>query len=154
MVCRLSALIEGIISVSPPEIQSAIDRKEFYLALGDNLIITCEAAGSVLHDYSLGWYHGQTWINESVVWCPSQNKTFCLRSRAAEIFRHQRVRSLSVRVETCKSLEQGSIVNHLIIVMANWTDNGSLYRCVSTARSMLTNGTRLTQEVHPVVFVG
>ncbi|XP_065920975.1 platelet-derived growth factor receptor alpha-like isoform X2 [Dysidea avara] len=95
-------------SVSPPEIQSALNKKKFYVALGDKLTLMCEAEGPVLS--SLGWYRDQIWINDS---------------RAG----------------------------NLDIVMANWTDNGSMYRCVSSAADLLSNGTRLTQEVHPVIFV-
>ena len=134
-----------------PEIEIAASSKEFYVTLGDKLYIPCEGIGPFRS--AVTWYHGQQLIDEFLPGCTNETRNYCLR-RYKDEYKQQRVRGLFSKVRLC-TVEYANLHNRLEIVMANWTDSGSVYRCVATSYQLnSTDRVHSPQEAHPIIHVG
>jgi len=133
----------------PPQIQN-LNRKVFYVALGDKLTVTCEGIG--FHKATVTWYQGNMneHIYESIGICNNKSETYCV-GPDRDIYKQLRVRALLYKSNQCaKAL--ASISNTLEVVIADWNDTS--YRCVTSANHPSSNGVKASQEVNLNIYIG
>lgn len=136
------------ISGGDDKIDYPLNETTYHVALGENLITLCEADGDILT--SLTWHKDQTSVIQSNQHCSHfdiSNRT-CI-SPSLDDYKKERVRSRVARSRVCEYYNL--IRSTLDIAVADWTDNGSSYICVSKDTDF-SNST--TSEVHINVVVG
>lgn len=122
----------------------------YYTALGENLVISCEAYSD--HQASVSWHKGQTNVIQFTQHCQNFDETYssnlCI-TPSLDDYQKERVRSRVFALEECRN--QMLTNNSLDIAVADWIDNGSSYSCVSGS----TEFSDITEEVYQInVVVG
>ena len=108
-----------------------INNTVYYTALGDNLVVPCEAFGNSRG--SLTWYKGETSVWQSIQQCVVNfdiKNSSCIGPSYTDYIR-ERVRSRTHQEIGCYS--EVEFFSYLDISVTNWTDNGLPYRCTPRA---------------------
>ena len=103
-----------------------INNTVYYTALGDNLVVPCEAYGN--SKGSLTWYKGEKSVRHFIQLCVDFDITnlSCVIPSYTPYIR-ERVRSRTRQEIGCFS--EVEFFSYLDISVTNWTDNGLPYRC-------------------------
>ena len=120
----------------------------YYVALGESLIIGCNAYDSFRS--TVGWSKGNTSVNQLAQHCYDFdiNNSTCI-SPSLHDYKKERVRSRLFKTELCESYV---IINSsLDIAIVDWKDNGSSYRCISRWNALSED---FVAEVHVNIIVG
>ena len=114
------------LSPSDVSVIAPINNTVYYTALGDNLVVSCEAYGN--SKGSLTWYKGETSVIQSIQLCVDFDITnsSCVIPSYTDYIR-ERVRSRTRQETGCVS--EVEFFSYLDISVTNWTDSGLPYRC-------------------------
>ena len=117
-----------VLGASDVSVVAPINNTVYYTALGDNLVVSCEAYGN--SKGSLTWYKGETSVSQFIQ--QPQCVDFDITNSSCVIpsytdYIRERVRSRTRQEKRCVS--EVEIFSYLDISVTNWTDNGLPYRC-------------------------
>ena len=130
--------IEGL-GASDVSVVAPINNTVYYTALGDNLVVSCEAYGNSRG--SLTWYKGETSVRQFIQHpqCIDFDITnsSCIIPSYTDYIR-ERVRSRTRQEQGC--ISEAEFFSYLDISVTNWTDNGLPYRCTPRATDNSNEG--------------
>ena len=123
------------------------NQQVYRVALGEQLHILCEGYGDGDNKNLLYWRDGQSFVTQYRGHCAELdiNNSSCIAPEY-EQYRASRVKSYRTKLNDCTaSTKQRSLLD---ISIANWTDGGSLYTCVSTKEASTS---QLNVTVHVII---
>lgn len=130
-----------------PKIINRINEVPYYVALGENLVVPCVAYGDI--HTSVTWRKDQKSINQSI----QHYKIFDINnhshiSPSLDNYKKERVRSRVLQLDVCDN--EVLTRSTLDISVADWTDNGLSYSCVSRS----DDNNNITEEIPINIVVG
>lgn len=130
-----------------PKVLHPQNGTKYYVALGKPLVIACETLGDF--KISVTWRNRQISVNQSVEHCRhfDINNSSCI-SPSLDDYKVKRVRSRVIRLQEC----EGEVITKstLDISVADWTDSGSSYSCITKANDT----SNISIELYINVIVG
>lgn len=121
------------LTTDPPKISNLVNEEIRYIALGEELWLTCDSISDGNHDPRLFWQNGQSNVPQFIGDCNTfdiNNSSCILPYREYEEYRKLRVKSYINILGKCTRMIFWR--SSLDISIVNWTDNGSSYSCVSS----------------------